>query len=498
MRTTICALILVVLAAQAFAGVTISVEKCEQLYDRLSKDDPWLRTQCGSSLAWGEAGVLQGILDLYEVTGNAKYLREIVRRGDRMVSHRDDARGFKDSTGKVHKAWSMAQKYTVAEGVLLDASGKPALELRSTCYAYNGDTKVEVVPSISNFTVTVTNSFFKHTETFAGLSLDPKSARYFAKIINNPEPPLSASAGDCVGPSHLLKVIPFSDKPGLPSAQTVTLKPLWLSYCGYIGIIYHPLLRFAEIVRADPSLKEFAPAAQRFTKAADESYTEFRSHFRVGPKSDEGYYITCERGGAFPYDNLPEPFNYHGGHLSAEAALYRLTGKAVYKDHVRRMANLLKHRLKLMPGDLYVWTYWFEPLNEGYSRGQVECDNYPVMPPKASVEDNSHGQLDILLAMQAKRMGIAFDEVDLNRFANTFLKNVYVPGQPGFNAKVDGTPGAVKYTNAGITGWLPLAEVNPAVYDACREVYEKRGKDSFTGLARLLLIGKSLGRDAVK
>jgi lantibiotic modifying enzyme len=76
--------------SQASSAVTMSVQKCEDLYSKLSTDDPWPRTQCGSSLAWGEAGVVDAILDLYEVTGDLKYLREVVRRGDRMFSRSEN------------------------------------------------------------------------------------------------------------------------------------------------------------------------------------------------------------------------------------------------------------------------------------------------------------------------------------------------------------------------------------------------------------------------
>ena len=485
-------MLIAAMISQASSAVVISVPKCEELYAKLSSADPWLKTQCGSSLAWGEAALIDAILDLYEVTGDREYLREVVRRCDRMLSHRDDARGLRDSTGEIHKAWSMAGKYTVAESVLADDAGRPSIRLRSTPYAYNNQTEIEVTVSGDTFTLHVTNEFFKRDETFSDLSLDPASTRYFAKVINNPKPVPSPKSGTCTECSMLLKASPAGMDAHLPKAQTVTMDSLRLSYCGYIGIIYHPLLRFAELVKADKSLKEFEPDAKRFTEAADESYKEFRSHWRNGPGKDEGYYITCERGGAFPYDNLPEPFNYHGGHVASEAALYRLTGDKVYRDHVRRMANLLKHRLELKTGDLYVWHYWYEPLNAGYTAADDISDNYPDMAPKAVIEDCSHGTLDVRLAMEACRAGEVFDNADLRRFANTFLKNVCIPGSADFHARVDGTGGPDEYSRVAIDHWLPLAETDPAVYDACRKVYILRGQDGFAPLAGLLLAEKQL------
>jgi len=482
--------------SQANAALTITRERCEELYSKLSTDDPWPKNQCGSSLAWGEAAVIHAILDFYEVTGDPKYLREVVRRGDRMLSHRDDARGFEDSTGKAHKAWSMARKYTVAEGVLLDSSGTPVVRVRSVPYAYNDQTKAVVTATGGGFSMSVTNEYYHRDETFADLSLDPKSPRYFERIVNDTTPTPNPDRADSSGTSQLVKLIPLG-KTGLPKSQSVTLKPLWLAYCGYIGIIYHPLIRFADMVKSDPKLKDFEPDADRFVRAADESYDEFRTHFRTGPGKDEGYYITCERGGAFPWDNLPEPFNYLGEHTASELLLYKLTGKPIYKDHAECMARLFKHRLKLMPGNLYVWHYWYEPVTVGYTRQDDILDNYPELAPRAAIEDVSHGTLDVRLAIDAARAGIVFNRTDLRRFANTFLKNVCLPDKSGFNGRVDGTAKETKYGRTGVSGWLPLAEVDPKVYEACREVYINRGQEGFGSLARLLLWEKRLARPAL-
>lgn len=482
----IALLIMFLAAAMSVSGaVTITREKADELMARLP-DDPWLATKDASALAWGEAANLNAIVDMYEATGDPEYLRIVVERGDRMLSHRDDRRGVKDWSGKVRKAWSMGYKYTVAEGMLKASGGRDAIRVRSTPYAHNYLTKVEVTASGETFSLRVTNDQWRRTETFSDLSLDPKSPRFYEKIVNNPVPVPSVPAGECAEISQLVKLIPASRTARLPVKQEVELKPIPLAYVGYIGIIYYPLLRFAETVKADPSLAEFVPAADRFVKAADESYEEAKDHWRDGPGTDEGYYITCKRGGPFPYDNVPEPFNYLGMHVSSELALHRLTGKAFYLDHARRMANLFKNRMKLVDGDRYVWYYWYEPINTGYSREDDISDNYPSMTPKPAIEDSSHATLNVLLVLNAGRAGVVFDKTDLRRVANTFLRNVYIPGEARFNGRVDGTRASEAYEMVGVTGWLPLAEVDPKVYEACREVYIKRERDIFHPLARLL------------
>jgi hypothetical protein len=380
----------------------------------------------------------------------------------------------------------MGVKFTVAEGMLKDSEGRDAIRIRSTPYAFNKQIMVEVTPAGETFTIKVSSDFWKRTETFSDLSIDPESPRYFDKVVNNPTPQPNAEAGEGTGVSQLLILRPAGKDIRTPAKQEFFLTPIPLAYVGYLGIIYHPLLRFAEIVKADPKLSEFLPAADRFIKAADESYEEAKDHWRDGPGKGEGYYITCKRGGPFPYDNLPEPFNYLGMHVSSELALHRLTGKAFYLDQATRMANLFKNRLKLVDGDRYSWYYWYEPMIEGYSREDDLSDNYPVMAARPYIEDSSHATLNVQLVLNAGRAGVVFDKIDMQRVANTFLKNVYRPGEAVFNTRVDGSGRSEKYDNTGITGWLPLAEVDPAVYTACREIYIKRDKDGLLSLARLL------------
>jgi hypothetical protein len=85
--------------------------------------------------------------------------------------------------------------------------------------------------------------------------------------------------------------------------------------------------------------------------------------WRNGPNQGEGYYLTCERGESFPADNVGQPINFLGMHTSSQLALYRLTGKKEYLERSEKMARLLKNRLQYnQDSDLYVWTYWYEPM----------------------------------------------------------------------------------------------------------------------------------------
>lgn len=481
----------VCLVATATHAVDVTKDRADELLAKLPSD-PWPPTRDASALAWGESYNLHGLVDLYEAAGDTKYLDELARRCDLALSHRDDARGVADYSGKVRKAWTMAFKYTVAEATLLDDTGKPAVRLRSLPYAHNHLTEIEVTRNGDTFSIRVTNPQWKRDETFSDLRLDPSHRRDVRTVVNAPTMVPSPKAGTATEYSALVKA---TSATAVPAAQKLTMTPLPLSYTGYLGIIYHPVLRFAEIVKADPKLASYLPVADRIIKSADEAYDEAASLcWRDGPNAGEGYYIFCERGGPFPWDNLPEPFNYLGGHVSAELLLHKFTGKNAYLDRVTKMANLLKRRLTYKPDhDLYVWNYWYEPVTTtGWTKDNSPSDNIPMFSPAANVEDVSHATLDVQLMLNAARAGIVFDDTDLCRVANTFLKNVVRPDGLGFNAKVDGTGNSESLTRTRVWGWLPLASVDPAVYEACRRIYEHRGEDHFPSLARLLLWEKRL------
>jgi len=474
----------------------VSLRRALTLYNKAPKDDPWKKTPDASSLSWRESYYLQGLVDLYEATGNTRFLKELISRGDQLLSHRDDRRGVTDGSGKSRPAWSMAMKYVVAEAQLRDAAGNPVIAIRSTPSAYNNFTRVEVMKaedhSSSHFTLKVTNEHFKRTELFSNLSIDPGDERYVEKIVNDPMAPYSTRPGNYTELSNLIRVTTLHNPKTLPALQSIDLKPIPLAYMGYLGIIYHPLMRFAEIVKNDPKLDKLAPAADRFIKAAAESYDDASTRlWRNGPNEGEGYYLTCEKGESFPADNVGQPFNFLGKHVCVELALYRFTGKKEYLERSQQMITLFKNRLVYdRENDLYIWNYWYEPMTTtGWTPEDNLSFNVRYFRAAPYVEDISHGTLDIAMVMAAYRMGIGFDSVDVARFSNTLLKNVISPDRRTVRRTVNGKGEYPAYFPA-LHRWLELSEVNEEVYKAVKEIYLKREEESLGFTANLLKWGR--------
>lgn len=470
----------------------VSLERAKELYSKYPKEDPWEKIKDASALSWGESYTMQALVDLYEATNNIEYLQDVAFRGDRLLTHRDDRRGVVDGSGKSRPGWSMGLKYVVAENKLLDAKGKPVIELRSTPSSNNNLTKIAVIPAeksgaSTRFTLKVSNEFHKRNEIFSNLSLEPSDDRYIEKIVNDPLSPYSTKPGEYTEKSNLIRIVKVH-KGAEPVAQVINLNPITLAFMGYLGVIYDPMMRFAEIVRKDPTLKEFLPAANRFIQAAEESYKDASTRlWRNGPGKDEGYYLTAEKGESFPADNVGQPFNYLAKHVCVELALYRLTGKSDYLERSRRMVTLFKNRIKYnAENDTYSWNYWFEPMT---TVGWVPSDNISynvkVFSPAARVEDVSHAALNANMMAAAYRMGIGFDKTDMQRFANTLLKNVLNEDRTANRRTVDGKGEYPRYF-AAVNNWLTLAEGDPQVYHALKEAYLKWDNQTFPFCANLL------------
>lgn len=468
--------------------IQITQQRADEMISKLPSTDSWMANPDGSTLAWSEAAILKTLISMYEATNDPKYLEEVARRGDRLLAHRDDKRGVTDGSGKSRPAWSMALKYVVAENELKDATGKTLIKIKSTPSAYNDSTHVHLIANDKpgRFTLQVFNNHYKRYEKFEDLSVDPSDERFVEKIVNDPMSPYSAKAGMYTDKSNLIRV-KVSGR-STPVTQVVTLKSIPLAYMGYIGIIYTPMLRFSEFVKANPRLSGLVPAANRFIRAAEESYADASERlWRNGPNNGEGYYLTCEKGESFPADNVGAPINFLAMHTCAQLSLYRLTGKTEYFDRSEKMSRLLKNRLKYTPTtNSYSWTYWYEPMTTtGWTPEDNLSENVRYFKGSYNIEDISHAVLDIAMVVAANRQGIVFNDEDVKRFSNTLLVNVLTPDRKGVRRTVDGNGEYPAYFNA-LYGWLELAEANPEVYYAIRQAYLNRGEETLALSAELL------------
>jgi hypothetical protein len=390
----------------------------------------------------------------------------------------------------------MGFKYVVASGAILSAAGDTVADIRSSTYSNNLYTSIEIISEKQEgrYTIKLENKPLKRTELFENISLSKTDNRFIEKIVNDPMAPYSASAGNFSDKSNLIKI--RLRKEAVIHPQKIQLQPLPLAYTGYLGIIYQPLLRFAEAIKNDKRLTEFSGTADYFIRSAEESYRDANKRvWRNGPGAGEGYYITCEKGESFPADNVGQPFNYLGKHVCALLSLYRLTKKNEYYSLSEKMCRLFKKRLSYYStNDLYIWKYWYEPMTTtGWTPKENISFNTSYFKPAPHIEDISHGVLDIAMVAEAYKQRLVFDSIDMKRFANTVLKNILISDATGVRRKVDGEGGKYDPYFPALFGWLELSDANKEVYSRIKDLYTKRNKESFLFSARLLKWEKRLG-----
>jgi hypothetical protein len=473
------------------------------------------------AFAWGEGYVLRAYLEMYLGTeardgvGDPAYLDRFVSIADQVLGQRDCFRARTDPRIKPGPVWSVAGKYTVGRLVLRDEQGRHALLLRSIRYAYNDQTKVSVTPGTrpGTFTLSTQNAFWQeHGEadvTYADLSLDPASDRYFQRVINDPR--YVADEGfrrvedPACKPSFLLVALDTRER---RSADTVlaavteeALVPAIVPYYGYIGPIFAPMAAFAGLVHRRPQLREtYAEAAGRYLRAARDALDAWEPCWREGPGEGQGYYLLTEKGAGMWCDGIMAPFNYLCGAGQVLLDLWTCTGEPRALDHATRIARLFRGSCVKHPNGSYSFPYWSPVGYEGWTKAQRLSENTPEYGGTTSAEDLSHGAWEVEFAVMCQERGIVFTRSDMRRFAGTFVRNLWRGPGESLALRVDGTGEGSAGTDVAGARWLDLCPLEPRLFDLNRDLWQARSYSEGAyehlacGYARLFRWQEVLGR----
>ena len=151
----------------------------------------------------------------------------------------------------------------------------------------------------------------------------------------------------------------------------------------------------------------------------------------------EGYYWDS------PTSDLVGPIvNRFSALAIAEIKLYEILGDAKYLAKPAAMAAFFKKNL-ILEGEAYVWTY---KLGD------------------SSVEDISHGAIDLEFAILCYKHGLSFDQTDMKRFTDTYKKLIWrgFDAKPHLTARVDGSMG--EDMDRISRNWVLLSSFDPAVW----------------------------------
>ena len=270
----------------------------------------------------------------------------------------------------------------------------------------------------------------------------------------------------------------------------MALQPLFLAYHGYSGQATFGMLEFAEEVRADPKLREkYGAIADGYVAQCATVFADAESDWREGPEPGQGHYVTGERGCPFWSDGIGKAHNYQASLGRSLIRLGRLTSDRRWQDHAAGIARLIKGHLRLGDHDGYVWNYWWGLPEKGWTREHSPSFNTPTWTGSVTIEDTSHGHLDIEFVCLAAHAGVVFDAADMRRFAATFLENIVDRQKWSMNDRVDGKSGWGKH-DAVIGGWLELAAWNPEIVTVSRRIAEARKLHESANGANLMTLAR--------
>lgn len=485
MRWTIVSPVLIFVAALACGDpIVFTRERFDAMDEVIDRQRDFARAGA-DDYAWGESYMLRAYVEMYQATGDRDYLRRLVRVADAIIATRDDHRPRPPGTAKPPAVWAVGAQYTVAKLVLKDVTGRDCILLRSTRYAYNDQTVVDVVPGPdSTFTLKTSNEFWQEygpaEATFADLSLDPASPRYFERVVNDPQyipdPAFRRSEGVADKPSFLLVATDLRRDRTIPAVLAPVsgekLLPGVIPYYGYIGPIYSGMTRFASLVHRSPSLQaEFGAAARRFVRAARESLAAWDFCWRNGPGPDEGYYLLQPRGADMWCDRVVAPLNYLGSAGQVILGIWDCTGDDRMLDRARRIANLYKRACTVTDKGGYTWPYWGPPADRGWKREYRWSLNTPDYQAASPPDDLSHAAWELEFAVMCHERGIVFDRRDMRRLAATFTRQLWTGDPANLALRVDGSGGSAEGNSMAGARWLDLCAIEPRIFDLNRELW---------------------------
>jgi len=229
------------------------------------------------------------------------------------------------------------------------------------------------------------------------------------------------------------------------------------------GLLFNPALLFIETVKDNQALYEkYGAKAEEYLQLIESMIPKWDERglwIEIG--EDCGVYVFQnisvlgrDQGVSLPYNKLLE-------YGRALLALYRITGKTYYLDKAVRLGNLFKKNLKLV-GDHYEWNYW-DPQGDW----DYYDPPYNTLPKRWINVEHRGGYtlIDIKFVIEAYKMGIIFNETDLERFLNTQLKVMWNGDyeNPKFLAVNGKDPSTWTKQARPHLVWSPMAEFNMTI-----------------------------------
>ncbi|NEE04640.1 hypothetical protein [Phytoactinopolyspora halotolerans] len=429
------------------------------------------------ALAWQQSYALRSFVMMYLAHGDTSYLDRLIDNVDIMLTHRDSERGVTDYRGLSLPAWRTMNPYTVGFCDLLDAGGRPTLQIRSG-RNYADTTQVTVTHGAGDtFSLVVHNGQFDFTDTFADLTMDPSSADYAVQRIYDDYP----GSILCTGHDQDIGTRPAE------GTYDMFAQPVILAV--HTGMITYPIASFVRIVKSDPQLAHeqyYQDKADEYL-AAVEAAVAVHDHEWRETDDGRGYYF-WEKGTPFGFDGQAQPLNMTLALGRTVLELAAVSGDAQHVHRANALAAMFKAELIDQDTDgttTSIWYYFptYSAAWEGYGKtGSAETDislhkpSYAEANGYKNYEDYSHGAIDVDFAALAHQHGYVLTSQDIAKIAATFTENLAgtdADGVASVHYVVTGD-GALRSNPLSAARWMALTPADPAIFQHCLDIYADR------------------------
>jgi hypothetical protein len=500
------ALSAIVLAPLVLAGVETGTAHASgnTWYDRYvamdaAVGDDVSDSRDGAVLAWDESYALSSFVDLYQVTGETRWLDRMVTHVDRVVGNADDV----DRDG--YRGWSTS-RYSPRE--LLNSGFEAAAVGDSTMAAnwvrwQTGTTNArrstervsgtyglqidsggnlwrKVYQQLGTYEPNTVYDLTFHAKTngsAAGgrvylLDKTTNATLCSTSVTNTAWQEFSLACRTPAAAGHALQVWlghnDYTVAGGRAYFDNVSISGRfpYIVHDGMVGAAIASFVRLAHQMPTLPALYHQKAAAYR-TFLETEVVPRWESSGYIGNtwNTTVGAYVQPTRFDAYSHArpaNGQLPYNISLGFARMLAILYQVNGNATYLDRARRIGLYFKSSLRLS-GEAYVW---------------------PYASFASRMEDTSHANIDIGAARELHQIGQVFTATDMQRFANTLTQKAWNGSltAPVVSQYVDGTGDAS--LSVYLVDWTEFAQWSKSIFTIVAEQYRNREvSNAYTMLA---------------
>ena len=460
-----------------------------------------------TSLAWDESYVLQSYIEMYNVTKDTNWLDKIIHHVDTMISHTND------DDGDGYLGWytdRYSPQLTINNGFETGDSGDSTLPANWTRYQSNSTTayrSTSATYSGSYGLVLKTNgtswqSLYQDIGSYypgnkMSLTIDAKTngvVHGWCYVIDKTTSTILAEivvdttswteySVDFNAPSiagHDVEVWmthgSYNVTDGIAYYDNIKVKN-YFQYQVHDAQITLPIAEFVKLIHDVPALQSAyqtkADTYQNFIE--DEIFPKWENtnsyygNCWEQENSTHGYYKLCSSKNTYvsstPGDQLP--YNMNLVYAKMLLLMYNVNGSSTYYDRARAIV-----------------THWHETLTNNGS-------SYNMFYEGSSVEDTSHGMLDVAAAIEFYRQGIVFNGSNIDRLTNN-LTDLMWNGSltaPTVSAATNGTGSTSTFTRS-LCNWTELAQFDSNVWKIAAEQFRNYTVSEATDLLVLAQIMK--------